>query len=490
MDSNFQIRHSIRFLGIAALATIVCMAQFFAPSFSIAEPQASGQLYAVVAGVTRFKDPKFRPLTVSDKDAKDFYAFLQSQKHLFPGTHLFLFVNEQATRDNLTKALRDELKQATKDDYVIIYLSGHGAADPQRPDEYYFITNDSKFDNLYGTALWMNQKALFKGVDSDRVLLLSDACHSGGFSPGLEKSVAKEAGSFFSLFEGLNGRIAIASSRPDELSFENTRYGNSIFTHFLLKGLRGEAARNSGDGNITAKQLYDYVYSQVRGATKNGQSPQLYCAKGKTEDTAVFRSPVYRDPLKVRVQFMWKDDGERVWPLTNESVLKSGQRIGCHFKPESNCCVYVFWWDSTGTVGRLYPNPQLTRGSAEVGAAQDYWIPTKEDGKHWYVLDKNVGEETIYFVASRGRNPRIEALYEKLRNMSQGSRTSKQAEERSERLEEELERIMGVEPYTVADKSGISAEKPSGELFEAMENEIKISGAEAVYKVKFRHVAP
>ncbi len=454
-----------------------------------AASQAKGELYAVVVGLTKFQDPEIRPLTVSDKDARDFHAFLEEQKRLFSKVHLSLFVNEQATRDNVTKALRDGLKAAGKDDFVVIYLSGHGAADPKRPDEYYFITHDTKANNLYGTAVWMNQKALFAGVDSDRVLLLSDACHSGGFSPGLEKAIAKEAGTFFSLFQDLKGRVALASSRPDEKSYEDQRFGNSIFTHFLIKGLRGEAARDSPDGNVTAKQLYEYVYHKVRDATKQGQSPQLYCVKGRAEDTSVFRIPVYNEPLKVKVQFISKDDANQVHHLTNDSVLKSGRRFGCQFRPESDCYVYIFWWDSTGAVGRLFPDDRLKDGSGAVNAGRDYWVPTKDDGKHWFVLDKNVGEETIHFLASRERNPKIEALYEKLRSMSQAARQGTQGKDQSLLLAAELERLMGVEPKTVPDQPVGSVPDPEA-LFQALENEIKVSGAEAVYRVNFRHIAP
>jgi len=440
-----------------------------------AASQAKGELYAVVVGLTKFQDPQIPHLTVSDKDAKDFYSFLEDQKHLFSKAHLTLLTNEQATRDNVTSAMRDGLKPAGKDDCVVIFLSGHGAADPKRADEYYFITYDTRMENLYGTAVWMNQKALFAGVDSDRVLLLSDACHSGGFNPGLEKAIAKEAGTFFSLFQDLKGRVALASSQPDEKSYEDQRFGNSLFTHYLIKGLRGEAVRDSSDGNVTAQQLYEYVYHKVREATKQGQSPQLYCVKGRAEDTSVFRIPVYSQPLKVKVQFMSKDDANQVHPLTNELVLKSGQRFGCQFRPESDCYVYIFWWDSTGAVGRLFPDDRLKDGSGAVKAGQDYWIPTKDDGKHWFVLDKNIGEETIHFLASRERNPKIEALYDKLRSMSQAARQGTQGKDQSLMLATELERLMGVEPNTVPDQPLAGVQDP-GALFQALENEIRVSG--------------
>jgi hypothetical protein len=362
-------------------------------------------------------------------------------------------------------------------------MSGHGAADPSRPDEYYFITHDTQIDNLYGTALWMNQNALFKGIDSDRVLLLSDACHSGGFNPGLEKTLAKEADTFFSVFRNLRGRIGISSSRSDEKSYEVPKYGNSIFTHFLLKALRGEAAKGSGDGTITAKHLYDYVYEKTRQETKGQQNPQIFSPKGLAEETTVFMTPTFKDALRIKVSFVSKDDSNSESLLTNESVLKSGTQIGISFQPESDCYVYIFWWDSSGQVGRLFPNPQLTEGSGEARSGQTHWLPSKQ-GRHWYVLDNNPGIETIYFVASRQRNPKIETLYDNLNKLSAAARSGKAGKEISDKLEREFN-IMGIADYTVPDKS---IQAPQG-LLEALENEIKVVGADASYSVQFKHIA-
>ncbi len=465
------------------ILVLLCVAKT-APA---AEPV--GDLYALVVGISKYADPEIRPLKVSDKDARDVYALLEDEKHLFRRAHLTLLINEQATRDKVTKALRDGLKGARKEDYVIIYLSGHGAADPNRPDEYYFITHDARMNNLYGTAVWMNQKALFRGIDSDKVLLISDACNSGGFSPGLEKTVAKEAGAFFSLFQELKGRIAIASSRPDETSLEDERLGNSIFTHYLIKGLRGEAARESADGKITARQLYEYLYKSVKQASNNKQTPQLYAAKGADTETHVFRVPVYDRPLSLKVQYVWKDYQGQTQPLTSGSVLKSGQKFACRFRPEEDCYVSIYWWDTAGNVGRLFPDDRLKDGSGAVKQGKDYWIPTKEDGRHWFVLDSNTGQETFYFLASRTPNPRIQNLYDRLRKASAAGQSHQKKKEESREMAKHLDRLMGVEPQTVPVQRPSETANPSN-ITEVMENEIRISGTEAVYRLTFTHAAP
>ncbi len=434
---------------------------------------ANCELYAVLVGIGKYRDTKLNQLVLSPKDAQDFHVFLKERSKMFKRAHIRLFVNEQATRENVTKAIRDDLKPAGKDDVVIIFLSGHGASDPVRTDEFYFLTYDADVENLFGSALPMNTSGLFKGIDSDRLILMSDACHSGGFSSALDKSTAKAADIFFSVFQNLQGRFGFASSRPDEVSWEDKRFGNSVFTHYLLKGLRGAAYKNTGDGVITVKDLYDFVYEGTREATRGRQNPQLYTAKGKAENTPIFRAPVYDKPLNIEALFVTQEDDGEVKPLANDATLKSGQRVGLAFKADADCFVHVVWWDSNGNVGRLFPNPKLTEGSGEIKAGETQWLPYKQ-GKHWYVLDKNVGEETIYLVASRERNPRLEELYSKLRSAG---------------LEREFN-LMGIEDYTVPDKVKQLSDPNREKLFQRMENQIQVVGADKVIRIKFKHIAP
>jgi len=449
-----------------------------------AADREKGSLYAVIIGIKQFKDPKIPPLTISDKDASDFCKFLKEREGYFSKAHISLLLNEQATRANVSKALRHDLRRAGKDDFVLIYLSGHGAADPALPNEYYFITYDTQMDNLFASAVMMNDQNLFKGIDTERVLLVADACHSGGFSPGIQKSIAKETDKFFSLLGSIQGRVSVLSSKPDEKSYEEPRYGNSIFTHYLLKGLRGESNKGAKDGIITAKALYDYVYDKTKDATGGLQHPQLYCVKGQ-EDTPVFRSPSFDKELKIKAEFFCEDGAKQVKSLTDGATLKSGDHVGIAFKSESDCYVYILWWDSTGSVGRLFPNPQLTEGSGEIKAGKTYWLPSKE-GERWYVLDENTGEETIYFMASRQRNPKIEELYDKLSKMSAGAGSPTKSKEAAGELERELN-LMGFADVTAPKSAGQVSFASREGLFEAMENETRVVGADAIVKLKIKH---
>jgi uncharacterized caspase-like protein len=477
--SRILRRHVSLLIGLFLSIAVAQVCLFQGTSYAAEQMR----LHAVVVGVTRFQDNRIPALQLSAKDATDFYTFLKEREQYFKSANLTLLTDEKATRANITSAVRNKLKSAGRDDIVIIYLSGHGAVDSQMGNEFYFLTNDAKFDNLFGTALLMNDSNLFKGISSDRCVLIADACHSGGFTAGLELPRAK---SLMPLFQSLKGRLGIASSRPDELSYEKPVYGNSVFTHFLLKGLRGEAVKDQDKGLISAKSLYDYVAKATSQATSGQQNPQIYNESGANAEEPIFVSPKYSNALKIDSQFQYETEDGNVRVLEDNATLKSGQHIGVTFKPESDCYVYIFWWDSTGNVGCLFPNPELTAGDCSVKAGRTYWLPYSAEGDRWYVLDNNPGTETIYFVASRERNKKLESLYSKMRGGTDQKGTGAKEKALSAEIEREIN-LMGFVNKTVAKVSGASSVDRRS-LFESIDNEIKVSGADASYRVSFRHV--
>lgn len=481
--ARIRVQKPVVMLAVAWVLVVAASA----PIRSAAWPK----LYAVVVGVREFQHSDgIPPLTVSDKDARDFAAFLEENKNLFCEVHISLLVNDQATRAKIVRAIRQELKKAGKDDVIIIYLSGHGIAHPEHANEYYFVTYDTVSDNLFGTALMVNDKNLFKSVRSEKVLLVADACHSGGFLQGIDKGlISKSPEKHFSVFGSLPGRVAISSSKPGEQSLESVQFGNSVFTHFLMKGLRGEADRHTKairrrDGSITVGELFDYVSENTSNATKGRQNPQLYCVSS-TRDDEVISTPTYAQPLKIKVQFLYDDQAGKIRPLTSESVLKSGQRLGVAFKPETDCYVYIFWWDETGSVWKMFPNPKYGDGDGKVLAGKTYWLPSRKGQQHWYVLNQTPGMETIYFVASRNKNATLDELYTRLTSLVSDARAGSQGIRLAAELERQIN-MMGPAEFTAPVEGSTSAVNRE-KLFENMENTIRVAGADAIFVVRFKH---
>ena len=54
----------------------------------------------------------------------------------------------------------------------------------------------------------------------------------------------------------------MAASRPDELAWESAGMRNGVFTHYMLRGLRGEVAQP--DGTVWLSELFGFVSRRVR----------------------------------------------------------------------------------------------------------------------------------------------------------------------------------------------------------------------------------
>ena len=104
-------------------------------------------------------------------------------------------------------------------------------------------------------------------------LVIADACHAGSYNyylasksggSSLFKRPQQEASDAFfrELSKASAGTAFILSSSAEEDSLEVSTLHQSVFTHFILRGLRGEANTN-GDEVISVKELFDYIYKNV-----------------------------------------------------------------------------------------------------------------------------------------------------------------------------------------------------------------------------------
>ena len=72
----------------------------------------------------------------------------------------------------------------------------------------------------------------------------------------------------------IGGTALLMSSKGEEYSLEDGGLRSGIFSHFLVKGLKGEAD-TSGDKIVSVRELFNFVYKQVRLYTGNVQTPTL-----------------------------------------------------------------------------------------------------------------------------------------------------------------------------------------------------------------------
>ncbi len=235
--------------------------------------------WAVVIGVSDYASDDIPDLEYATNDADAIYEFLTSPAGgSFAPENVLLLKDEEATGDAMREALFSFLQQPAWDDLVLIYFAGHGAPDPNRPDNLYLLPYDADLDSMASTGfpMWDVKTSLRRQIESEQVIVIADACHSAGAQDGQGWGVGDQnpiAGSFSELFTP-SRRLTLTAADTNEFSFEDDRWdGHGVFTHYLLRGLRGEADLN-GDGIVTFTEVFDFVSERVSEATGGSQNPQ------------------------------------------------------------------------------------------------------------------------------------------------------------------------------------------------------------------------
>jgi len=257
-----------------------------------------GRLFAVVIGISHYAkggSEQINDLQYADRDAKSMFDFLKSPAGGGVAEQdSLLLLNQEATTESIRHALFSFLTKPEEQDTVVIYIAGHGAPDPLDPRNIYFLTADSKPDDMGGTAfpMWELQNVFERILKAKRVITLADTCHSYGFTGARTGPGSKRANNlvnqYLQRYASKGQRAVITASDISESSFEDAKWGegHGVFTYFLLKGLGGEADTNH-DGVVTAGELFNYLKQSVPHATGGKQNPRAMVgnASGLTVST-------------------------------------------------------------------------------------------------------------------------------------------------------------------------------------------------------------
>lgn len=102
-------------------------------------------------------------------------------------------------------------------------------------------------------------------------------------------------------------------------------------------------------------------------------------------------------------------DDRRLVAITRDTVLKTGDRLKLLLQLKNRCFVYLFYRTAEDEIYLLFPY-KLKLFDTGYKTGEKYYIP---EGKTWFELDKDVGLETFYLLASAKRLHQLEALYRK-----------------------------------------------------------------------------
>lgn len=236
------------------------------------------KIWAVVVGVARYDHMPV--LKYTDDDAYHIYAFLKSPEGgALPDEQIRVLIDEDATRTNIISAMRQTFLKADENDVVLLYFSGHGLQGSFLPVDFDGYNNRLKHEEV---------KAIFAETKAKHKLCLADACHSGTLT-AMKGPLDGTLKKYYKAFEDSEGGTALLlSSKGDEVSLEDQGLRQGIYSHFLIRGLKGEADVNKND-IVTIQELFDFVYKRVRHYTANIQTPTITGDYDKDMPVAVKR---------------------------------------------------------------------------------------------------------------------------------------------------------------------------------------------------------
>jgi hypothetical protein len=237
------------------------------------------KVWAVIIGIGRYSH--MQTLKYSDDDAYQIYAFLKSPEGgAVPDKQIKLLIDDDATRLNILDALRQTLLKADENDVVMIYYSGHGMDGA-------FVPID--FDGFNNLIRHEEVKSVLNQSQAKHKIVFADACHSGSMMLAARGSFQTSVNKFYDAFAQSSGGIALLmSSKGEETSLEANNLRQGVFSHFLIRGLKGEADKNH-DKLVTISELYNFVYGNVTNYSAHTQTPTLTGSFDPNMPVAVMR---------------------------------------------------------------------------------------------------------------------------------------------------------------------------------------------------------
>lgn len=219
-----------------------------------------GRRLAMLIATYEYQDSALRQLTAPAHDADALAAVLRDPA--IAGFEVTTLVNQP--HHLVGEAIGDFYRDRRRDDLTLLYFTGHGLKDDD--GRLYLAMANTRHDGLLFTALSAEQiDQAMEGCVSRQKVLVLDCCYSGAFPVG-RISKADTTVHALERFQG-RGRTVLTASDATQYSFEgNQAHGQaaqSVFTRYLVEGLREGSADLDGDGDITLDELYGYVHDRV-----------------------------------------------------------------------------------------------------------------------------------------------------------------------------------------------------------------------------------
>jgi Uncharacterized protein containing caspase domain len=206
----------------------------------------AGDTYALITGCSSYNDPRNNTHQTTE-DAKQFRKIMRNAT-----SNITLLTSENATSTSTLDKLRKFAAGTKAGDRIVFFYSGHGSS-----------ASEGKAGLFMSDGQVLPYSSILKALNASKAkekIIILNCCYSGGIKAEMDKL-------------GITDIIVIASSRADEVTYENTIIGGCFFTNSLKAALMGKADFNK-DRKVTLDEAFRYVHKDVVKKTTNSKNAQ------------------------------------------------------------------------------------------------------------------------------------------------------------------------------------------------------------------------
>jgi hypothetical protein len=230
--------------------------------------------YAIIVGIEKYRD---LPAAQGARGDAEAFAVVAQASLGVPKNQILVAYNERAGRSDIEKHVEWLGRNVRKSDRIYFFFSGHGGPDPST-GESYVIPFDGDPSYLKRTALKLSLLLeSLQATGAREIIAFVDACFSGSgvrsvLPSGIRPiTVVKDV--------RVKGPVLLFSaSSGSETSGPSFDGRGGLFSRVVVEGLTGGKADIDGDGEISARELYDWVRPRVKREARRAnrdQTPSL-----------------------------------------------------------------------------------------------------------------------------------------------------------------------------------------------------------------------
>jgi len=217
---------------------------------------------ALVMGIGTYREKAIPKVKYAARDAEVMARYLENVGGV-PRANIKVLTDEKATKSDLVAHVTDWLpRRVTGDSTVFVYFAGHGTPGP-KGTEAYLIPYEGHPDFPSQLYPLREMYETLNRLPAREVVVFLDSCFSGAGGRSVTGEGTRPVVISIENPVLAGGKILVlAAATGGQMSSDYDRVKHGLFTYYLLRGLRGEAARDR-EGKVELGDLYRFVREHV-----------------------------------------------------------------------------------------------------------------------------------------------------------------------------------------------------------------------------------